>query len=133
MRIPVRVVSQAEFDEWLAGQAKPEPTPGGTPTGEVTEVTIVAKNITFDLGEIRAPAGGTVHLTVDNQDGGVIHNWALYTSEDAANAGDAPLASTELEAGPVQQELTFTAPDAGEYFYRCDVHPTTMTGKFIAE
>ncbi len=133
MRIPVRVVTQAEFDEWLAGQAKPEPTPGGTPSGDVTAFTIIAKNITFDIGEMKVKAGSTVQLTIDNQDGGIMHNWALYTSEDAANANEAPLANTELEAGPIQQQLTFTAPAAGEYFYRCDVHPTTMTGKLIAE
>lgn len=133
MRIPVRVVTQAEFDEWLAGQARPEPTPGGTPAGPVTELTIIAKKVAWNLSTPSAKAGSTVKLTIDNQDNGIVHNWALYTSEDAADAGEAALASTGLEAGPIQQQLTFTVPPAGEYFYRCDVHPTTMTGKLISE
>jgi plastocyanin len=26
---------------------------------------------------------------------------------------------------------TFEAPDPGEYFFRCDVHPVDMTGTFV--
>ena len=37
---------------------------------------------------------------------------------------------TELEAGPVQQTLTFTEEE-GEYFYVCAVHPP-MSGTLYA-
>ncbi|HXF50194.1 MAG TPA: cupredoxin domain-containing protein [Dehalococcoidia bacterium] len=117
-----------------AGGATPAPAgPTPTPAAQVEEITIVAKNILFDLDEIRVKAGSQVKLTVDNQDGGVPHNWALYESESAATAGQAPIVATPLETGPVKQELVFDAPDPGEYFFRCDVHPTTMTGTFIVE
>jgi len=133
MWVPVRVVSGEEFDRWAAENAREQPTPGGTPTGDAQHIEIVAKDIKFDLSTITVKAGGAVHLTVDNQDGGVPHNWALYEDEAAAGAGGAPIAGTELENGPIQQQLTFTAPAAGEYFYQCDVHPATMTGKLISE
>ncbi len=113
------------------------PTPAGptpTPAAEVIEVTIVAKNTLYDLSEIEVKAGAQVKLTHDHQDKGVSHNWALYESEDAANAGETPLASTPLEVGPVKQELTFSAPSTpGTYFFRCDAHPATMYGDFIVE
>ena len=32
-----------------------------------------------------------------------------------------------------QDDTVFAIPDAGEYFFRCDVHPTIMTGAFIVE
>jgi plastocyanin len=99
----------------------------------VQEVTIVARNVLFDLDTITVKAGAQVKLTVDNQDKGVPHNWALYESEEAATRGEPPIASTAVETGPVVQELTFPAPEPGEYFFRCDVHPTTMAGKFIVE
>ncbi len=134
MSIPVRVVEQAEFDAWVKENARDEtPVPAGTPSGEVQDFTIVAKNVMFDLDTMTVKAGGTVHLKVDNQDKGVTHNWALYPNEEAAQSGEQPISGTELENGPIVQELTFTAPEAGTYFFQCDAHPSTMTGTLIAE
>jgi plastocyanin len=131
MRMPVRVVTQAEFDEWVKSQAGP--VGGPTPSGPTTNITIVAKNILFDQGALTVPAGSAVALTVDNQDSGIPHNWSLYKSKDAAQAGEAPLAGTKIETGPVKQSVTFAAPAAGTYYFRCDVHPTTMTGTFVVQ
>ncbi|MCL6645673.1 MAG: cytochrome c oxidase subunit II [Dehalococcoidia bacterium] len=135
MRIPVRVVTEEEFQAWVEANRRPPVTPGPTarPGAEVQEITIVAKNVLFDLDTITVKAGAQVKLTVDNQDKGVPHNWALYQSEDAASRGEPPIAATAVETGPVVQELTFPAPEPGEYFFRCDVHPTTMAGKFIVQ
>lgn len=135
MMLPVRVVTEEEFRAWVEKNRRPPATPAPTagPGAAVQEVTIVAKNVLFDLDEIRVKAGSQVKLTVDNQDAGVPHNWALYESEDAAKSGAAPLVATEIETGPVVQELTFPAPEPGVYFFRCDVHPTTMVGTFVVE
>lgn len=36
--------------------------------------------------------------------------------------------------GPATTTYTFTAPSTpGTYFFRCDVHPTVMTGQFIVQ
>lgn len=135
MMLPVRVVTEEEFQAWVEANRRPPATPGPSPEpgAEVQEITIVAKNVLFDLDEIRVKAGAQVKLTMDNQDAGVPHNWALYESEDAAKAGEAPLVATAIETGPVTQEVTFPAPDPGTYFFRCDVHPTTMVGEFVVE
>jgi|CXWL01.1.fsa_nt_gi cytochrome c oxidase subunit 2 len=133
MWVPVRVVTQEEFEAWLAEEATAPPAPAGTPAAGAQHIAIVAKNVRFDLDTITIRADAPVHLTVDNQDGGVTHNWALYENEDAAEGGEDAIASTPLENGPLVQELTFTAPVEGTYFYRCDVHPTTMTGTLVAE
>jgi plastocyanin len=43
-------------------------------------------------------------------------------------------AATKIRAGPDTQELTVEGGlPAGEYFFRCDVHPTIMTGTLIVE
>ncbi|MBI5290126.1 MAG: cytochrome c oxidase subunit II [Chloroflexi bacterium] len=134
MSVPVRVVDQDEFDAWVQENARVEtPTPAGTPTGEVQALTIAAKNVRFDLANMAVKAGGTVRLSVDNQDKGVTHNWALYPNEDAARSGAPPIAGTALEAGPIVQELIFNAPEAGSYFFQCDAHPGTMAGTLVAE
>jgi cytochrome c oxidase subunit 2 len=134
MTIPVRVVEKGEFDAWVKENARiTAPAPAGTPTGQAQDVTIVGKNVQFDLDTITVKAGSTVNLTFDNQDKGVTHNWALYANEEAARGGEQPIAGTPLETGPVVQELTFTAPPAGAYYYQCDAHPNTMTGAFISE
>ncbi len=101
-----------------------QPSGGGaTPS---SELTIVGKNTLFDKNELVGKAG-EITITFDNQDGGVPHDFAIFESEDAANAGEEPIAATEIENGPVTQTLKVTL-EPGEYFYRCNVHPTTMTG-----
>jgi len=132
MRVPVRVVTRQEYDEWVQKQTG-GPTAQETPTGPLKEISLIAKNIKFDQDTLTVPAGSSVKLTVDNQDASITHNFALYTSKEAAAGGESAIAKTKFELGPVQQTLVFNAPEAGSYFFRCDVHPTTMTGTFIVQ
>ncbi|MBI5284080.1 MAG: cytochrome c oxidase subunit II [Chloroflexi bacterium] len=132
MTVPVRVVSREAYDEWVRSK-QTGPAANQTPTGPVTELTIIAKNITFDTKTLTVPAGSSVKLTMDNQDPSIPHNFALYASEDAATKGEDPIAASKLETGPVKQTLVFNAPAAGTYFFRCDVHPAAMTGTFVVQ
>jgi len=43
-------------------------------------VTIIAKNILFDKRSFTAGVGSQITVTLDNQDAGVLHNIAFYTS-----------------------------------------------------
>jgi plastocyanin len=99
---------------------------GGVPGGPVS-VTVVARNLQFDRRSITASPGAQVTVTLNNQDAGVLHNIAFYTNRSASQS----IAVGELFAGVASRDLQFNAPDrAGNYFYRCDVHPDTMTGAF---
>lgn len=100
--------------------------PSGGGAAPSSQLTIVGKNTLFDKNELVGKAG-EITITFDNQDGGVPHDFAIYESEDAANAGEEPIAATEIENGPVTQTLKVTL-EPGEYYFRCTVHPTTMTG-----
>lgn len=136
MTIPVSVVSDEEFEAWVREQQEAaEPGPGGeTPVApDAQQVTVVGKNIQFDVTEIGVESGRQVAITFDNQDEAVPHNWALYESEEAANTGVEAIATSPIENGLIVQEIVFDAPDAGTYFYRCDVHPTIMIGSMTVE
>ena len=58
----------------------------------------------------------------------MIHNFAVYKNSKALSADK--IFVGDLFAGPATKTLTFTAPGAGSYYFRCDVHPDTMNGTF---
>jgi plastocyanin len=91
-------------------------------------IDLIARNLAFDKDTITVPAGATVVINFDNQDT-IPHNFALYTDSTAA---------TSIFVGEVISKskivYTFVAPGIpGSYFFRCDVHPHTMTGTFVVE
>jgi plastocyanin len=91
------------------------------------DVYLQAKNIAFNRSTISVPAGATVNVHFDNQDQGVPHNFAVYTNSQATDK----IFSGTIITGVSQTTYTFTAPSTpGNYFFRCDVHPTVMTGTF---
>lgn len=96
---------------------------GGEPT-PADEAELVAANTSFDLSELLMTAGGSVTVSVENEDAGIPHNFAVYTDETASRE----IFSGEIFTGVATREYTFDAPEPGEYFFRCDVHPTQMTG-----
>lgn len=129
------------------GNATPEATPPtapetGTPAAPnmtVTETTsasgdgnqsltvdLTAQNIAFDTNTITVPAGAQVTIRFTNLDS-VPHNVAVY---ETSQANEAIFVGEIINQGEIA--YTFTAPgQPGTYFFRCDVHPTTMTGDFI--
>jgi len=91
-------------------------------------VNIMANNKAFNTSTITVPAGAQVTINFDNQDSGVPHNVAFYTDSSASKNIYRSLAIT----GPNRITDTFIAPSTpGTYIFRCDFHPTQMTGQFI--
>lgn len=107
------------------------PEPDGGAGGNVFEVAMIP-TIKFDVDEMTLPAESEVTVRADNQDPPIPHNWAAYESEDVANSGGEPLALTPI-CTECTEDVTFTTPPAGEYFFRCDVHPLQMIGTLIVE
>ncbi len=93
-------------------------------------VDIIAKNMAFNKRTITVPAGAQVTVNFDNQDSGIQHNVAFYTDSSASTT----IYKGAIITGPKTTTYTFTAPSKpGTYFFRCDIHPTTMTGRFIVQ
>ena len=101
---------------------------GGATGGDVT-VNMIAQNLQFNIRSITASAGVEVTIIFDNRDA-VPHNVAFYTNRSASST----IFKGELITGPRTINEGFTSPSsAGSYFFRCDVHPDTMTGTFIVQ
>jgi plastocyanin len=112
-----------------AATAQPTQASGNDqPSGDGTTLTLVAKNTLFDKSELKA-SPGAITIIEDNQDDGIPHNVHVYKGKD--NKGQ-DMGMTQLEAGPIKQELKLTV-EKGDYFYVCDVHPATMSGKLEVE
>jgi plastocyanin len=88
----------------------------------VSEITITATGIAFDVDQFTVTSGDEITITFDNQHEGVPHNISFEGVEDGA---------TELAEGPDAQQLTFTAPAPGEYEFQCDAHPPQMRGTMV--
>ncbi|MGH7424596.1 MAG: cupredoxin domain-containing protein, partial [Candidatus Methylomirabilales bacterium] len=93
-----------------------------------TVVEISAQNIAFDKKEFRLQAGAPAAIKFTNNDA-VPHNVAIYRGTDAT--GEKVL-NGEIFGGPATREYEFTAPEAGSYYFRCDVHPN-MDGTVVVE
>ncbi len=96
---------------------------GGT---EVGAVNLTAQDSTFNPRQLRVPGGGQVSVRFTNSDA-VPHNFAVYQDQSATRV----IYRGETFPGPATRNETFKAPPPGRYFFRCDVHPTTMTGTLV--
>jgi plastocyanin len=108
-------------------------TPSASCTPSPSTLCISTSNqgngLSFNATELSAPAGGKVTLTYTN-DSTIPHNWHLFDGGDGSSPS---IAATSIKAGPNDVEtISFTVPStAGRYFFRCDVHPTLMTGFLV--
>ena len=109
-------------------------TPTGiitTPTNESPSKNIIinlsAQNLAFDQNMITIAAGANVTVIFNNKEGAP-HNLAIYETRAATKV----IFQGKVITGPAIIEYNFTAPEKpGTYFFRCDIHPTTMTGSFV--
>ncbi len=82
------------------------------------------------MSTITVKAGAPVTVNFNNKDSGIPHNFSVYTNSSATTA----IFTGQIVTGPATTTYTFNAPSSpGTYFFRCDVHPTIMTGQFIVQ
>ena len=136
MMTPVSVVSEDDFQRWVSEKkvnATPAPassgsaaTPGpsGASGGSAAQLTLKSKDSKFVETSLEAPAGQAFDIEFENADTGTIHNVSIYTNDSATKSvytGGLFSSGTQTEHVP--------ALDAGTYYFRCDFHPTTMSGE----
>ena len=106
--------------------------PGTAMEGTVTvsegagAVEVVAQNTAFDTDEIHLPADTPSKLALDNEDA-FAHNLSIYEDDTASGV---PLFTFEPFSGPATKTFDVRALAEGEYYFRCDIHPT-MEGTVV--
>jgi cytochrome c oxidase subunit II len=125
MTFVLKVVSSVDYEAWVKKERRAVfllncPTTTGT-------VTIVAKNISWNTNCIAVPAGAKVPLTMQNQDAGINHNFAIW---------DSPLQKTQYFqtgkfAGVATQSFSIASLPPGKYYFQCNVHGPAMSGVYI--
>ncbi|HVE90690.1 MAG TPA: cupredoxin domain-containing protein [Actinomycetota bacterium] len=98
------------------------------PAKEAVEtVKIKAENVLFDKEDFDLRAGGRVAIELDNPDV-VPHNLSIYADESAQE----PVFKGEDVRDGGKVTYRFKAPDAGSYYFQCDIHPA-MNGTVTVE
>ena len=91
--------------------------------GDVVKVT--AKDFQFDPAAVQAPANKQVTFQLTNS-GSATHTLTVY--EDAAYTKKVAGASVQASGGK-QGEFNVTFPNAGDFYFRCEIHPSQMHGQ----
>jgi plastocyanin len=110
-------------------------TPPCQPSGSSTTLQIAAPAGAaingFDNTCLAVAAGKAFTVDFANNDPPNLHNWALFADSSGTNQLGGGTISEPVPGGQTQS-YSVKALQAGQYFYRCDFHPTTMTGTFVA-
>jgi len=121
------VINPAGFPPQPAVTSTAQPTPTASPAAAVT-IDLIAQGYAFDKKTITVPAGAAVLIHFNNKDAAP-HNFALYQDSTAAKSF---FVGNVVTSSAI--DYKFTAPvTPGTYFFRCDFHPTMMTGSFIVQ
>lgn len=91
-------------------------------------VTLTAAAVQFDTDQLSWPADEETTVALHNEDS-VPHNFSIYRDESAE---EDLFVGQNVEAG-ASTDYTVDPLEAGEYFFRCDIHPTSMTGTVTIE
>lgn len=103
---------------------------GGNGGGATADVQMVTGR-QFSPNQVTIAVGTDVTITTANTDPGIPHSFAIYNTQEDADGGSDPLAEVERCNGPCEDEVTVNLP-GGQYFFRCEVHGSSMSGTLTA-
>ncbi|MCI0634650.1 MAG: cupredoxin domain-containing protein [Actinobacteria bacterium] len=120
----VQTIGWSSSEVHIASGGASDPDACGPPT---TDVTIVARDETFEPACVTVPAGEMFTITLVNRDGDVPHNVSIYLP----GADDPLFVGNVCHEGRLTDEVPGLA--AGAYLLVDDANPGTTGGMLIAE
>jgi plastocyanin len=105
-----------------------------SPTGTAVSVVapIGASGSGFEEKCYAAPAGQAFTIDFDNRDAGVPHNVEVFDTQGGSRLFGATSA-TDTITGVATTTYKVSPQKPGNYFFQCDIHPTTMFGTFVVK
>ncbi len=91
------------------------------------ELHLTAKNIAFQPTFLCAPHDQAYTIVFDDKDAGTPHNVAIAKGGDFGKAAF----RGQVVSGPTSFDYQVPSMAAGVYSFRCDIHPTQMTGTLV--
>jgi plastocyanin len=128
MRFTMKVVSAADYKSWVNRQVavvKKAQSSACAPSGSA--VTLTAKNISWNKKCLSITAGKPFQVTIDNQDAGIAHNFAVWANSSLTHR----FFVTKNVTGVSTKTFTLPALPAGRYYFQCDIHGPAMSGTLI--
>ncbi|HVF09140.1 MAG TPA: cupredoxin domain-containing protein [Actinomycetota bacterium] len=83
----------------------------------------------FSTDTLSVPSDEAFTIEFNNADPGVPHNVVIFDGPDAESPS---LFAGAVVTGPAKPQYAVEPLPEGEYFFNCEIHPTTMTGTMTA-
>jgi plastocyanin len=120
--------AQAQSTRTPAPTAKATATTSAASGGE-TSIDVRAADFSFDPATFKVAAAENATISLNNT-GAAPHTLTVYRDEEFTE----PIEGADTGTVSAGSQGDFTASfQAGEYFFRCEIHPTRMQGEFEAE
>jgi cytochrome c oxidase subunit 2 len=126
MTLILKVVPQADFSRWVT-QQKTAASGAGSCSPRGSKISLVAKTISWDKTCLAVAVGLPFQITIDNQDKGIDHDFAIYDTPKLKHR----LYLSSKVTGPGTKTFTGPALPAGKYYFQCDIHGPAMSGTFV--
>ncbi|MEX1046312.1 MAG: cupredoxin domain-containing protein [Actinomycetota bacterium] len=113
-------------------EEKPEESPTASPAAAAKTIELKAPQNAivngFDPTTLSAPADTPTTIHFVNEESGVPHNVEVFEGTDASGKQVFAPPGNATITGPAETDYKLPPLTAGDYFYHCFVHPSTMTG-----
>ena len=126
MTLILKVVPQADFSRWVTRQ-KTAASGAGSCSPRGSKISLVAKTISWDKTCLAVAVGLPFQITIENQDKGIDHDFAIYDTPKLKHR----LYLSSKVTGPGTKTFTGPALPAGKYYFQCDIHGPAMSGTFV--
>jgi plastocyanin len=110
----------------------PSVTSGGGETAEPGDIRIVMEDNSFDPGEFTVVSGEEASVAVVNE-GTAIHNVRIAGVDGDYDTDDDIISDPDTIRGGDSGVIAWTPEAPGEQDFRCDFHPTEMTGTITVQ